>query len=422
MDTLLQHLPGELSGFILTLALSLLIGFEREEHDPEGPGGVRTFPIVGLSGFLLATAFPGSPIPFAAGLVVLGVLVALTHWATVHAGEGGITTEVTALLTFAIGGAAASGHYWISIASGILAVILLQEKTRLETWATRIPAHELRTLARFLVMTAVILPAVPNRSFTAFDINPFKIWLIVVAVSGISYLSYLLRRFWLGDHGLLLTGLIGGIYSSTVTTVALARASKQEDERPLSYVGAIVAATGMMYFRLWVLVALFAPPLARELVLTFWIMGCTAVAIGAFLCWRQAKKPAATDDGQSQDQPAVATNPLELNSALAFAALFVVVLVITRLVAARFGGTGVLVLAAIMGATDVDPFILGLTQTGGADLAIGTAALAVVTAAAANNVMKGVYAKVFGSRAAGWPASGILTVLAAASLMLHFLT
>ncbi len=154
MDTIIQHLPGELSGFTLTLALSLLIGFEREEHDSEGPGGVRTFPIIGLSGFLLAVAFPESPIPFAAGLIVLGLLIALTHWATVRAGEGGITTEVTALLTFTIGGAAAGGFYWISIASGIFAVILLQEKTRLETWATRIPTHELRTLAHFMVLTA----------------------------------------------------------------------------------------------------------------------------------------------------------------------------------------------------------------------------------------------------------------------------
>ncbi len=117
----------------------------------------------------------------------------------------------------------------------------------------------------------------------------------------------------------------------------------------------------------------------------------------------------------------VATNPLEITSGLAFASLFVVVLVITRLVAARFGGTGVLVLAAIMGATDVDPFILGLTQTGGADLAIGTAALAVVVAAAANNVMKGVYAKIFGSGAVGWPAFGILAVLAVLSLGLFLL-
>jgi uncharacterized membrane protein (DUF4010 family) len=421
MDTLIQQLPGELSGFILTLALSLLIGFEREEHDPDGPGGVRTFPIIGLSGFLLATAFPDSPIPFAAGLIVLGLLVALTHWATVHAGEGGITTEVTAILTFTIGGAAASGFYWISIASGILAVILLQEKTRLETWATRIPTAELRTLAHFLVLTAVILPAVPNRSFTAFQINPFKIWVVVVAVSGISYLSYLLRRFLPGDHGLLLTGLIGGIYSSTATTVALARASKGEDERPLSYVGAIVAATGMMYVRLWVLVALFAPPIARELVATFWIMGCSAVAIGAFLCWRQSRSPATTNDSRPRDGSTVATNPLEITSALAFAFLFVAVLVITRLVAARFGGTGVLVLAAIMGTTDVDPFILGLTQAGTADLPIRTAALAVVVATAANNAMKGVYARAFAPPLVGWAAFGILTTLGVISLGLFFL-
>ncbi len=416
MDTLIQHLPGELAGFILTIGLSLLIGFEREEHDPKGPGGVRTFPIIGLSGFLLATAFPQSPMPFAAGLLVLGLLIALTHWATVRAGEVGITTEVTALLTFTIGGAASSGRYWISIASGVLAVVLLQEKGRLESWATRLPRHELRTLVFFLVLTGVILPAVPNRSFTPFDINPYKIWLIVVAVSGISYLSYLLRRFWWSDHGLLLSGLIGGIYSSTATTVALARASKQEDQRPHSYVGAIVAATGMMYFRLWVLVALFAPPLARELAVTFWIMGCAAVLLGGFLCWRQSSTPTETNETQPPDQPAASTNPLELTSALAFASLFVAVLIITKLVATRFGEKGVLVLAAIMGATDVDPFILGLTQNGEAGLAVGTAALAVVVAAAANNTMKGVYAKVFGARTIGWPTFGILSLLAAASL------
>ena len=242
----------------------------------------------------------------------------------------------------------------------------------------------------------------------------------MVAGCGISYLSYLLTRFLPRDHGLLLTGLIGGIYSSTATTVALARASKRENDQSLSYVGAIVAATGMMYVRLWVLVALFAPPIARELVATFWIMGGSAVAIGTFLSWRQSKFPADPDDSRPRDGSAVPTNPLEITSALAFASLFVAVLIITRLVATRFGGTGVLVLAAIMGATDVDPFILGLTQAGAA-LPIGTAALAVVVSAAANNVMKGVYAKVFGSRPVGWPTFGILTMLAAVSLGLFFL-
>ena len=220
MESLLQILPPELSGFALTLGLSLLIGFEREGHEPKGLGGVRTFPLIGLGGFLLVTAFPDSTLPFATGLVVVGVLIAISHSASVKIGEPGITTEAAAVLTFTIGAASARGMYWISIAAGVLAVVLL---------AGEVPSRGLgppdcrpassKTLVRFLVLTAVILPALPNQAFTEFRLNPFTLWLVVVAVSGVSYLSYLLQYVWIGGHGLLLTGILGGAYSSTVTTV-----------------------------------------------------------------------------------------------------------------------------------------------------------------------------------------------------------
>ena len=231
MDTLLQHLPHELSGFVLTLVLGLLIGFEREEHEPQGLGGVRTFPIIGLGGFLLATAFPQSALPFAAGLVVLGVLVALSYSFGLRTGEAGITTETVALLTFALGGAAARDPYWIAIAAGVVAVILLQEKTRLEALAG--PAAE-RAPNCGPVPAAHRRdpPGSPESGFTKFEINPFTIWLIVVAVCGISYLSYLLQRYWRREGGLFLAGLAGGAYSSTVTTVALARSSRHQLQTP----------------------------------------------------------------------------------------------------------------------------------------------------------------------------------------------
>ena len=114
MDALVSHLPPEFFGFVLTLGLSLLIGFEREEHEGDGIGGVRTFPIIGLGGFLLIAAFPDTAVPFALGLVVMGGLVALTHWHALQLGEPGITTETAALLTFTIGGCAAKGLYWIA--------------------------------------------------------------------------------------------------------------------------------------------------------------------------------------------------------------------------------------------------------------------------------------------------------------------
>jgi len=417
MDTLLQHLPPELAGFAVTLGLSLLIGFEREEKRPDDTagffGGIRTFPMVGLAGFLLVEIFE-SAIPFAVGLLVLGMLLAVSHWFSSREGDRGLTTEFAALLTFSLGAAAAQEMYWLALAAGIVAVILLHEKTRLEGLAVRIPSEDLRTLLRFLLLTAVILPAVPNHAFTPFNINPFKIWLVVVAVSGVSYASYLLQQR-LGDRALLLSGILGGAYSSTVTTVVLARQSMTGCHAATGYAGAIIAATGMMYLRLWVLVILFAPALGRQLTVLFWFLGLGTVIFGAVLT-RLSRKDC--DNGNEKTPP---TNPLELSSAFTFAGIFLIVLVGTRMVAERFGGTGVLILAAIMGAADVDPFILGLTQQAGATVPLETAALAVVLAAAANNLMKGIYSFVFGSRTTGritLPALSLLGIISLAVFLL----
>ncbi len=217
---------------------------------------------------------------------------------------------------------------------------------------------------------------------------------MVVAVSGVSYASYLLQ-LRLGDRALLLSGIVGGAYSSTVTTVVLARQSKDGVHPALSYAGAIIAATGIMYIRLWILVTLFAPALGRQLMVLFWVLAAVALIAGFTLT--RVNRNNRVNDGER----AVPSNPLEIRSAITFAGIFLAVLVGTRLVAERFGGTGVLILAAIMGAADVDPFILGLTQQVGTTLPLETAALAVVLAAATNNLMKGIYSIVFGSTTTG---------------------
>jgi len=418
VDALVSHLPPEFFGFALTLGLSLLIGFEREEHEPDGIGGVRTFPIIGLGGFLLIAGFPDTAVPFALGLVVMGGLVAMSHWFSLQKGEPGITTEAAALLMFTIGGCAAKGLYWIAIATGVVAVILLHEKRLLEGLATALPRHEMRTLLRFLLLTAVILPVVPNRDFSVFEVNPFKIWLVVVAVSGVSYVSYLLRMWWGEDRGLILAGLLGGAYSSTVTTVVLSRQSKKREPCAVGFSGAIVAATGMMYIRLWILLLLFAAPLAYRLTALFCGMGMAAITLGLMLA-RSDDNDEGCDFDPTIDRRD--TNPIEMTSAFTFAAIFLAILVATKVVAERFGDTGVLVMAAIMGAADVDPFILGLTQTIGTGLDFEIAALAVVIASAVNNVMKGIYAVVFGSRRTGRLSLALLAMFGAASVILFLL-
>jgi len=416
-----QHLPPNLVALLLTLAISLLIGFEREEYREDRPGsffgGVRTYPLIGLSGFLLALSFPKSAVPFATGLLALGALLALSHFTALKTPHMGITSEISALLTYGLGGAAAAGFHWISVAVGIIAVLLLHEKERLEGLVDRVPRRELGTLLRFLLMTGVILPVVPNHEFTTFSINPFKIWLVVVAVSAVSYLSYLLQlRF--GGRGLIPAAILGGAYSSTATTVVLARQSKISKRRPVRYAGAILTATGVMYVRLWILVMLFAQHLGERLTAIFWTAGLSAIVVGVFLD-RYRRRDYPTTESADEERGR-AGNPLELTAAFTFAGIFLVVLVITRLVAERFGGTGVLALAAIMGATDVDPFILGLTQSAGQGITIATAAAAVVIAAAANNLMKGVYALIFGDLRAGRLALALLTLWGAATIVVFF--
>jgi uncharacterized membrane protein (DUF4010 family) len=153
----------------------------------------------------------------------------------------------------------------------------------------------------------------------------------------------------------------------------------------------------------------------------FWLLGLAAIGFGALVGRRHADDAVPSQASADGDRRRATTNPLELSSALTFAGLFLVILVVTRIVAGRFGGTGLLVLAAIMGTTDVDPFILGLTQQAAGGPLVAIAALAVVIAAAANNLMKGVYAFAFGPRSVGTPSLLILASLAAASLALYVL-
>ena len=417
VESLTNHVQPQLAGFVLTLALSLLIGFEREELRDDRPrsffGGVRTFPLIGLSAFLLRVGFPQTALPFSVGLVVLGGLLLLSHSTSLKTTHMGITSEMAAILTYGLGGVAAGGQYWLAVAGGVVAVLLLHEKERLEGLVDRIPRGELGTLVRFLLLTGVILPVVPNHEFTALGINPFKIWLVVVAVSGISYLSYLLQLRW-GHAGLILAGLLGGAYSSTATTVVLARQSRESARRPVRFAGAILAATGVMYLRLWILVFIFARPLASHLTALFWGSGLAAIALGGVLAHsRRTEQP---DADITDEVRRTSANPLELTSAFTFGAIFVAVLVLTRWVAGHFGRSGILALAAIMGTTDVDPFILGIAQSaGGPTLPLATAALAVVIAASANNVMKGLYSLFFGDPATGRLAMALLTLWAVAS-------
>jgi uncharacterized membrane protein (DUF4010 family) len=413
-DEPLALLPPDVLKIGLVLAISFFVGIEREEHKQRETayafGGVRTFPLIGLTSYALALLSATQLAPWAVGLGVVGALMALSYFHKLG-GEStaGLTTEISALAIYVMGGLIQREYYWIATTIGVLAVLLLELKKGLEGLTRYVASDEIVTVAKFLVVAAVVLPILPHYELTRFRINPFKTWLVVVAVSGISFASFLLQRALKGRGGVMVSAVLGGAYSSTVTTVVLARQAKQ-DTRPNLFAGSIVAASSVMYLRLVLLVLLFDRALAARLTPAF----VSLAVVGGVAGWLVSRRQ--DDDGVVAGGRGEVKNPLELGAAFLFAGIFVVVLVLTHLARQYLGRTGLYTLAALMGVTDVDPFILGLTQASPGELHPEVAAAAIVIAAACNNVVKALYAYGFADRATGKQSAALLLALAAAGM------
>lgn len=415
-DTLLTTLPPHALEVALTLLLSLLVGLQREEQKRgQGHyhfGGVRAFPLIGLLGYALALVGGDGLLLVAAGLLVMGGLMAVSYRYKLSAAgsDAGITTEVSALGTYIGGALIAHDYIWVACSLAVISLLLLDLKQALEGLARKIAPDEITTLGKFLLLTVVLLPIVPNQDYTAFHLNPFKTWLAVVAVSAVSYGSYVVERLTRGRGGPLVSAVLGGAYSSTVTTVVLARRAAETD-RPSLYAGSIVAASGVMYARLIVLLAVFSLPLAARLGAPFALLAAAGTLGGAW--WSRR----ADASGRVETAPVPTRNPLQLRTALLFGVLFVGLLVVTQLAVTHLGRGGAYALAAVMGVTDVDPFVLGLAQTAGGATPLDVAAASVVIAAASNNLLKGVYAYGLARRKGGREALIGLLALAAVGLL-----
>ena len=399
----------------LVLFLSFLLGIQREAWKAHAGhyifGGVRTFPLIGLLGYTLALASGGEWLAVGLGLLAVAafLLTAYRH-KLATAEDAGMTTEMTGLLVFVLGAIVSAGQYWIATAVVVVTLLLLELKAGLEQLSQCIPPEETVTFATFLLLTAVILPVVPNRDFTTFALNPYKIWLIVVAVSAVSYGAYVLQRVTGRRGGIQVGALLGGAYSSTMMTVVLGRRSRR-DSRPHLLAGSMLLAAGMTYLRVTVLLALFSRDLLALLGGSFLVLGCAALVGG----WVWSRRPDGA--GGDLEREHVARNPLELRSAFVFAGVFVAILIATRLVLDRFGSPGIYVLAVLVSPSYIDPFILSLAQSAGAVTPVAMAAGAIVVAAAANNVVKAIYALGFSDRPTGREGMAILLTYAALALL-----
>jgi uncharacterized membrane protein (DUF4010 family) len=269
-------------------------------------------------------------------------------------------------------------------------------KSNLINLSKKASEEEFITLAKFIVFAGVILPLLPDKNISdQLPVSPYHIWLAVVVVSGISYVSYLLKKFVFPDSGIQLTGILGGLYSSTATTVILAKREKQGSAGNQA-LPAIMIANGMMYLRVLFLAFIFTPSIAELLVLPFLILFVVCFILSKFPGLHPLPKNNSQQNEIENIAPAT-KNPLELRTAALFGLLFVIFGLITNYVMKNYGNSGITRLSYLVGITDIDPFLLNLLQqkTVISQMII---VVAVINATNSNNILKMIYASTICSK------------------------
>ena len=218
--------------FIVALALGFLVGLERESIKVDQKlvfGGVRTHPIISMFGFGCAWLYQiGATAMLPVGLLAIATLTGIAYVAKIRVDRFGTTSEVSALLTFITGALAMLVDVWIAMALGVMNTMLLSEKAMLESYVERLSKVEFLATVKFILVTVIILPVLPNHEFTQFHINPFKIWQIVIIVSTLGFVGYLLEKKFGSKLGLWMSGIFGGIVSSTAVTLSMGQYGKEK--------------------------------------------------------------------------------------------------------------------------------------------------------------------------------------------------
>lgn len=397
-------LPPLFIQFGATIALSFVLGLElhgyrRAQGEGVGFGTTRTLTLIGAAGFVLWTLTSNAPSSlYLAGFGALALWLAVNQWQARADGSsdggGALLPALVALLTYVLGPLVLTAPDWFVAAVVIVVILMLAEKPLIRRMSDAFPSTEGITLAKFLIIAGLVLPLIPNTPLPGLpELTYGKVWLAVVAISGLSYLGYLLHRYAFPDAGTLLTGLFGGLYSSTAATVVLARQSRSDAAVAAQAPAAVVLASLMMYLRLFALIVVLGHlDAARAVAVPFGLLVLGSGAVAALL-WRRGRSKEAAEATPSLGP----RNPLDLPIALLFAVLFVVFAALTQFVTAHYGAGGLRLLSFLTGLTDIDPFILSLLAGRGAipeGLAIG----AILIASGSNNLVKAVYAQVLSRR------------------------
>ncbi|TFH07435.1 MAG: MgtC/SapB family protein [Candidatus Atribacteria bacterium] len=377
--------------FGLALVIGVLVGLQREyayqESRRELFAGARTLALIGLIGCASALLADLATLPwvFIMAFFAVGGLIAISYFITGSAGDIGLTSEMAALLVFLIGGLCYWGHLEIAAALGVGTAVLLSLKVGVRKFVGRITEQDVLATLKFLVITAIVLPLLPNRTFGSapFDVlNPQNVWLMVVFISAISFVGYVLIKLVGTRRGIGLTGLLGGLVSSTAVTLSFTQQSRTHTSLARPFALAITVSWTMMFAR----VLIEAAVLSSELLARLWLPMIGAGGMGLVYCGVLlffTREHASAED-------VTLKAPFELGPALRFAAAYAIILVFSRGAQMLLGDPGVYVSAAASGIADVDAITLSLARmTEAGTVGAGTASKAIVLAAMVNTSVKG---------------------------------
>ena len=376
--------------FAIALGLGFLIGLEREttglERKRQVIAGARTHSLISLYGFGCAWLSQIN-IAFALpiGLISIAVLASIEYIERIKEGHRGWTSSVAVLLTFIVGALVLLTNIWVPLALGIISAILLSEKTRIEHFVEDLKKFELYAILKFLVVTLLVFPLLPDREYTQFNLNPASVWKIVIIISSIGFVGYFIIRKLGSRYGLWLSGLLGGIVSSTAVSIAVGRIAQKAPEMSKRALRSSLLASSVMYIRILVIIWIIGPSFLPYL----WWKLLTLASIGFVLSLFIGTRVSSSKGTVAS----TLTDPFEITPALIFAMLFIAFKVFTNLVKSYFGDTGLFFLSFLIGVTDIDPYILSIIHN---QVVANVLVSAIIVAMMGNTLIKGIY---FGSLA-----------------------
>jgi uncharacterized membrane protein (DUF4010 family) len=409
-----QDLLGLSIDFAIAILLGALVGIEREKHKAEKKeaiqtAGLRTFILLALLGACAGwlSRELAAPWILAVALSVVGAFVVVGYLVSTRKTPQsvGLTTEVAAIVVFMLGAIVMIGFSEIAIALGVVTAATLAYKDPLHEFVGKLGWDDVFAGLRLLIATFIALPLLPDRPIDPWGaLNPYKLWLLVILISGLSLVGYVLTR-WLGPgRGALITGFTGGLVSSTAVTLSFSREARDNPQNTTALASGILLAWAVMFARVLVLVAVVNHALLAPLLVPLGSMGIVVGGLAALFYFRGAagKRPASTKELE-------VSNPFSLSEAAKFAALFAVVLVAIKIAQESFPPSGVYAVAAVAGLTDVDAITLSMAELAKAGTA-QIAVTAIVIAALMNTAVKCGIAFVLGGASLGRPL--VLTAVA----------